>query len=219
MGWIALFVIGLAAFGLMAALGVPRALASFTGAALMFGGAGYALQQNAALPGQPVRAGTATVEIDPGFVAFRGVIMPAAASNPAILAADNQLRAGNTEAATQGLLGAIAHRPDDAALWTALGSVLVAHDGGQVSPAAQSAFRRAIDLAPDQPGPPFFLGMAYVQAGDLAVARQAWQAALKLAPRDASYRADIARRLVLIDRLLEMRAGRPSPAAVAPKPR
>jgi cytochrome c-type biogenesis protein CcmH len=217
MGWIALAVIGFAAFGLMWALGVPRSLVSFTGAALMFGAAGYALQQNATLPGYPVQANARTIDVDPGLVAFRGAIMPAAAGNAAILAADSQLRAGSSEAAAQGLLGAVRREPDNAALWTALGSVLVAHDGGQISPAAQSAFRRAIDLAPDQPGPPFFFGMAYVQAGDLAVARQAWLVALRVAPRDAPYRADIARRLVLIDQLLAMRAGSVHPAPDAPR--
>ena len=218
MGWIALAAIGLAAFGLMWTLGVPRSLASFTGAALMFGAAGYALHQNASLPGRPVEANARTIDVDPGLVAFRNAIMPAAAGNAAILAADNQLRAGNTTAAAQGLLDAVRREPDNAILWTALGNVLVAHDGGQMSPAAQYAFRRAIDLAPDQPGPLFFFGMAYAQGGDLAVAKQAWLAALRLAPGEAPYRSDIARRLVLIDQLLAMRAGTVSPAPATPKP-
>lgn len=216
MGWIALAAIGLASFGLMWALGVPRSLASFSGAALMFGAAGYALQQNAALPGHPVRANAKTIDVDPGLVAFRAAIMPAAAGNAAILAADNQLRAGNSEAATRALLDAIRQQPDNPALWTALGNVLVAHDGGQISPAAQHAFRRAIDLAPDQPGPLFFFGMAYVQAGDLAGAKQAWLAALRLTPNDAPYRDDIARRLVLIDQFLAIQARNVRMAA--PKP-
>ena len=73
-------------------------------------------------------------------------------------------------------------------------------------PTAQFAFRRAFQLAPSEPGPPFFLGMAHVQAGDMAAAKRAWLLALSLAPRDAPYRIDIAEGLVMIDQFMAMQA-------------
>ena len=200
MGWVWLFVIGASAFGILWLAGVTRALATSCGAALLFGAAGYAWQQHASLPGHPVRADSAAIDVDPGLVAFRVAIMPGEPGDAAVLAAaDASLRAGDTAAASRRILDAIKQRPTDAALWAGLGSAVAAHDGGQVSPTAQFAFRRAIALAPEEPGPPFFLGLVYVQTGDMAAAKTAWLRALELAPRDAPYRIGIAERLVMID--------------------
>lgn len=212
MGWLWLFVIGLGAFAVLWFLGVSRALGTITAAALLFGGAGYALQQNAALPGQPVMASAKAIDVDPGLVAFRAAILPASPDTEAILAvADARTRTGDTAAAADALLAAIARRPNDAALWTGLGSAFAAHDGGQMSPAAEFAFRRALQLAPAAPGPPFFLGVAYLQAGDLAAAKRAWLVALRLAPHNAPYRVDIAERLVMIDQFEAMLKARADP--------
>ena len=205
MGWVWLSVIGLGAFALLWSMGVSRALATIAAAALLVGGAGYALQQRASLPGQPVTAGAKAIDVDPGLVAFRAAILPASPETEAILAvADDRTRTGDTAAAADALLAAIARRPDDAALWTGLGSTFAAHDDGRVSPAAEFAFRRAFELAPRAPGPPFFLGVAYLQAGELASAKRAWLVALRLAPRDAPYRVEIAERLVRIDQFEAM---------------
>lgn len=208
MGWVIMAAIAVVAYAGLRLRGVPRALDSFVAAALLLGAAGYALQQQASLPGRPTTAAADAVEIDPGMVAFRGVIMPGVADDARLLAAaDDRLRAGETAAAAQILLEGIARRPNDAALWTGLGSALAAHDGGQLSPAAGFAFRRAWQLAPDQPGPAFFLGLAYIQGGNLDAAKTAWLRALRLTPRDAPWRVDIAERLVLIDEFKAMSAG------------
>lgn len=212
MGWVWLFVIGLGAFALLWFLGVSRALGTIAAAALLFGGAGYALQQNAALPGQPVKASAKAIDVDPGLVAFRSAILRASPETEAILAvADARTRTGDTTAAADALLAAIARRPNDAALWTGLGSTFAAHDGGQMSPAAEFAFRRALQLAPTAPGPPFFLGVAYLQAGDLAAAKRAWLVALRLTQPDAPYRVNIADRLVMVDQLDAMLKARAVP--------
>lgn len=211
MGWVWLFVIGLAAFGLLWLGGVSRSLAMLSAAALLVGGAGYGVQQNAALPGSPASSEQRRIDIDPGLVAFRSAIMPTDPEDTATLAAaDDRLRGGDTAGAVQLLLDAVARQPDRAALWTGLGSVLTFHDAGRLSPAAYNAFRRGIALAPDLPGPAFFLGLAYLQGGDLAAAKQAWLQALALSPTDAPYRLLIAERLVMIDRLVQ--AAAPSPA-------
>ena len=207
MGWAWATAIGIAVMGLLWLVPATRRIAGFVGAALLFGGAGYALLQHASLPGHPVRADVERIAIDPSLAAFRQVVMPASAADQAILGnADDRLRNGDTTGAVEELLTAIQHRPNDAALWTGLGSALAAHDGGGVSPTALYAFRRAFRLAPNAPGPPFFLGLAYVQSGDLAATKRAWLQALALAPRDAPYRVNIAERLVMIDQFEAMKA-------------
>ena len=207
MGWGWLVAIGLAAFAALWFGGVSRSLFMLTAATLLVGSAGYALQQNAALPGSPASPDIRRIDVDPGLVAFRSTIMPTVPADTATLAsADDRLRTGDTAGAAQILLDAVARQPGNAALWTGLGGALVAHDDGQMSPAARHAFGRAFQLGPDQPGPPFFIGMAFVQGGDLAAAKRAWLQALALAPRDAPYRVLIAERLVMIDQFLAMQA-------------
>lgn len=211
MGWLWLVAIGLGAFALLWFGGVPRALASFIGAALLLGGTGYAVQNQASLAGKPVRANAQGIDVDPGMVAFRAAIMPAPRDEVAILiTADDRVRRGETQSAVDQLRAATDRRPGSSTIWTGLGNALVAHDHGQLSPAAEFAFRRAFQLAPDQPAAPFFLGLAYAQSGRWAAAKRAWLLALSLTPRDAPYRIIIAERLVLLDRIMAMPAARPA---------
>ncbi|MBN8816750.1 MAG: cytochrome C biosynthesis protein [Sphingomonas sp.] len=210
MGWILLLLIGCASITVLWFAGLARGLWMFVASALMLGAAGYAWQQRATLPGHPVEADSKPVEIEGGLVAFREAIMPGKPGDARILtAADDKLREGNTEAAVQVMLDAIARDPGDAVLWAGLGSAVATHDGGQLSPTALFAFRRAMALGPDQPGPPFYLGMAYAQTGDLATAKISWLRALALTPRDAPYRIDIAEQLAMIDQFQAMNANAP----------
>ena len=209
MGWLWLAMIGATVFIGLWSLGIKRELGWAVGAALLIGAAGYAWQQKAGLPGHPVQSDVEKIEVDRGFVAFRSAIMP---GDEAILeAADDKLRAGDATGASQVMIDAIAMQPDNAQLWAGLGGTIAAHDGGQVSPAATFAFRKAVSLAPDAPGPPFLLGLAYLQAGQLPEAQLAWQRTLALTPQDAPYRAAIVERLGLIDQILAMKADRMAP--------
>lgn len=202
MGWLWLVVIGGGAFAVLWLAGVSRKLATISGAALLFGASGYAWQQHASLPGHPVRADAATIDIDPGLVAFRMAIMPSRSGGGALLAAaDERLRNGDSTGATQVILDAIARQPRDPALWAGLGSAVAAHDGGQVSPTAAFAFRRAMELGPTEPGPHFFLGLALVQSRQIAAGKEQLLRALALVPHDAAYRLNIAELLVMIERV------------------
>ncbi len=208
MGWVWLIVIGLSTAGLLWVLGVGRAIWSMVGAALMLGAAGYALQGRPALPGSPAEAASEGIEIDPGIVKLRGAMTGNFTAEAAYLtASDAMLRAGEPEAAVAVMLGGIRKMPKDMSLWTGLGGAIAQHDGGYVSPAALFAFRHAMDLAPKHPAPPFFLGLAYVRAGEFTEARRYWLRALTLTPEDASYRPEIAVRLMLLDRYLALANG------------
>lgn len=204
--------IGVAAFVGLRLTGLSRVYARMALAALMLGGAGYAVQQHSGLAGKPVSAQARVIDVDPGMVAFRAAIMPGDVRSRSILAAtDDRLRRGETIAAVGRLTEALRETPRDAALWTGLGGAIAAHDGGQMSPAAQFAFKRAVQLSPREPGPPFFLGMALIQAGDLPAAKTAWLRALTLTPQGAPYRVDIAERLVMIDQFQAMMDAQPKP--------
>lgn len=208
MGWVVLALVGVAAAVGLWALGLSRRLWSLGGAVLLLGATGYALQGRPMLPAHDVAAESAPIDVDPGLVAFRQIIFDASRADVLALAsADGRLQSGDARAAAQGLARELDQRPGDAVLWTGLGYVLALHDGA-LSPPAKQAFQRAFALQPRAPGPPFFLGMAYVETGEFAAARLAWVEALRLAPADAPYRGDIVERIAAVDQFQRMAAAR-----------
>lgn len=211
-GWLILALLLVAIFGLLVMARVAKPLWGFVGATLMLGAAGYAWQGSPTLAGVP-RAAERKVEA-PDIAAddLRDAIWGRFTYDYAYaVAADGLARAGATQAAVNAVLGGLQGAPNSGRLWTRLGTAILAHDGGQVlSPAARTAFARGIATAPDHPGPYFYYGMALIQTGDLPGAKRAWLAALARTPRNASYREDLAMRLVLLDRLMAMRPTAPA---------
>ena len=65
--------------------------------------------------------------------------------------------------------------PGDAKVWAALGTALVEQDQGQVGPAAEDAFRRALRLDPTALQPRYFLARAEIAAGHADVGLAAWR--------------------------------------------
>lgn len=206
MGWVWLAILGVAAFGALALLKVDRLLWSMVASALMLGAAGYALQGEPNAVGHPARPAVASADDQGDLIELRDRMLGRFTGQAAYLvAADAMTRIGDKRAAVQALLGGIRLAPDSPVLWTGLGTALASHDGDQVSPAALFAFQQAARLAPKQPAAPFFLGLAYIRAGDLEKARGLWARALALTPKSVSYHEDIAVRLALLDRFLAMR--------------
>ena len=199
MGWLTLFLLIGVAFCALVLLGLRRPL-WLAGAALMIGATGYALQGSPALRGQAARPDLNVDPADPGLIALRDQLLGHwTAQGAYVVAADAMTRVGDRRAAVQAVLGGIRRYPDNLLLWVALGSTLAAHDGNRVSPPALFAFHHALRLAPDHPAPPFFLGLAYIRAGEFAKARPLWARAVALSPAEAGYRAQIAERLALLD--------------------
>jgi len=208
-GWIVLAALMAGAFVLLRRLGVPRDLASFVGAALMLGAAGYALQGRPALPGASARPPAQAAELDASLGVLRGDMFGRFMSADTYFAlGDAMTRTGNPRAAVAVYLGAVNAEPDNAALWTSLGAAYAEHDGNRVSPAARFAFDQAMRLAPDHSGPPFFLGIAYVRAGEFRTADRWWRRAYALTPPRVSYRGQIGERLMLLEAFLQSPAGR-----------
>ncbi len=210
MGWLYLALIGIATAALLWRIGIARDLWAFVAAALLLGAAGYALQARPTLVGHPVEPNAEKIDVDPGMVAFREAVFGRFTGEAAYMtASDAMLRSGDSGKATAVLLAGIRAAPTSVTLWTGLGSALAKHDGGQVSPAALFAFRRAARINPRHPGPPFFLGLAYVEAGQFQQARDAWRVALALAPPGISYRPDIESRLATVEQFVA--SGAPPP--------
>lgn len=202
MGWIMLALVGFVSAAVLWLAGVSRSLWSFVGAAMMLGAAGYALQGSPALPGHPVAADAEPIEVDAGLIELRDSMLGRYTAEGAyLIAADGVTRAGDTRSAVKAVLGGINKYPRSLALWTGLGSALSLHDGS-VSPAALYAFKHAAELNPKHPAPPYFLGLAYIRAGEYAVGRPYWAKALELSPPEQPYRKEIAAQLARLDAFL-----------------
>ncbi len=204
MGWLALFSLGIVAAAALVLLRVPRRLWSMIGAALMLGATGYALQGRPMLPGVPASGKAETQVVDPAMVELRTQMFGRYGTESVyLIAADALSQAGSPRYEVDSLLGGIRSTPQSVQLWTALGDALSRHDGGRLSPAATLAFDHARQIEPRHPGPWFFLGVAQFRAGDPLAARRSWRRALSLTAPDAPYRAEVAKRLDLLDRLIE----------------
>ena len=189
MGWLTLALIGVAAAAALVLLRLPRILWPLGGAALMLGAAGYAYQGRPGVPANPVAAEKPSLQLSDAYRKVRGQLFGQFGGETMYFGvSDAALSGGNTEGAARILTGGVDYAPGNAAMWTELGNVIALHDHNRVSPAALIAFRRAIALAPEHPGPPFFLALAYVRGGEADKAAPWLRRAAALTPQDMSYR-------------------------------
>ncbi len=217
MGWVAILVLAaLAGIGLWRFGRLPRAALELLGAALLLGLAGYAWQGSPGLAGSPkpppVDEGASTAQIEK-LPEFKTVSVGSSAD--ILAAADGLITRGMPSYAVAIVKAGLNRNPRDADLWVGLGNALVVHGDGMMSPAAQLAFERAAKIAPDHPGPPFFMGLAYAHPGvdapalvsregapgdrgQIDRAEQVWRDLLRRAPADAPWRADLEQRLATI---------------------
>lgn len=227
MTWVFILLIAVVVWGVMAfVLKLPRTGWEITAAALLFGISGYALQ------GHPGQAGAPQAPVENAKLADQTLIKERQQMGAAfgqgqswLILADALTRQGQYGAASDVLRKAIEKSPQDADLWVALGNALVGHTDGVITPAAQFAFQKAANIAPDHPGPPFFMGLALAQSGRLAEARTLWAQLLVRSPADAPYRPDLEARLARLDSIIAEQAqmqggmtGAPPAAAPGAKP-
>jgi cytochrome c-type biogenesis protein CcmH len=186
MGWLFLFILFAASLGGLWLLGVRGGLLKAVAAALLVGGAGYALQGNPNLPGAPANA-SASLDVVPlteARHAFFGQFSPEESwlRMSEALASD-----GKTEDSVGLLQNAVRRYPGSAQLWIGLGNALVDHARG-LTPPAELAYQRAAEAAPGHPAAPFFYGLALARSGDRQGAVEIWKRILARAPPDASWR-------------------------------
>lgn len=204
-GYLTLALFGLLAFSALVIFRLPRVLWSIAGAALFLGAAGYAWQGRPGLAAHPATPTTEPIAVEPGVIALRDRMIGRYTADTAyVMASDAMLRTGDTAAATQVVLGGIRAIPGSYIMWTQLGTNLALHDGNQMSPPALAAFRQAIRLAPRHPAPVYYMGLAYVRAGNLPAARPLWKRAALLSAPGSDYGKEIVRQLIMLDRVLAL---------------
>ena len=204
MTWV--WIIGLAGASfllLTLVLKAPRQGWEAIAAALALGIAGFASQASIALPGAPKEAQQQTDKSGAALIEARRELASESAMpnqpNRWMIIADALSRNGQFGDAAGVVLGAVEKDPKNADAWLSLANNLVAHADGNLTPAAQYAYRRAAIANPQHPGPPFFLGLALADSGKLAEGRALWADLLARTPADAPFRADLAERLQRLD--------------------
>ncbi len=213
MTWLAVAILGVAAFALAAfALRAPRPTWQLLGSALMLGLAGYALQGTPKQPGSPK---TAIDKLTGDPAALVNARRQLAGDGPVagdrwVMIGDALARNGQYADAAGVLLGATEHDPNNGEAWLALANALVAHAEGALTPPASYAFTRAATASPEAPGPPFFLGLALAQSGKLDEGRAKWAQLFARTPANAPWRADLAARLAQLDAYIAAQRGAPA---------
>ena len=186
MGWVILLALISLGIGGLRLLGVRGGGLTAGAAALLVGAAGYALQGSPNLRGAPARGTEAgdSFPLTQARHAFFGHFTPAESW---LRMSEALARDGKSEDAVGILENAVKRYPGDAQLWIGLGNALVDHAHG-MTPAAELAYRRAEEMMPGYPGPPFFYGLALARSGDREGAVKIWRGILATAPPGATWR-------------------------------
>ena len=196
-GWAILILLFAAAILALRLLGLRGSLLQFGAAALLLGGAGYALQGKPGVAGSP-RA-TRSSEPPIPLTNFRHAFFGQFTGAESWLRMSEALASrGNTKDAVGVLTSAVREHPGDSSLWVGLGNALVDHSKG-LTPASAFAFRRAAELAPGHPAPPFFMGLALARSGDREGALALWKGVLGDAPADAAWRPMIEEAIAVLE--------------------
>ena len=105
------------------------------------------------------------------------------------------IEAGRSAEAVEALAFAAGQLPPSADMQVLLGTALLAHAEGVMTPAARLALGRASALDPQHPAPPYFLGLSYLQAGQPGEALRVWRELAARTPAGAPWSADLARKI------------------------
>lgn len=207
MSWLPIIVLAVLTFALAVfALKLPRTLWMLFGSALLFGLAGYALQGQPGLAGAPAAAveqedaGTGELLVSARREFYTAGAMP----SRFVVTADAFTRRGQHEQAANFLRNAVEDNPRDGEAWLALGNALVEHADGRLTAAALYAYSEAEKVDPANPAPTYFLGLAFLRAGEPGKTLALWGELLDQAPEDADWRAPLEARLERLKALLGM---------------
>ena len=186
MGWIILLVLMALSACALWLLRVRGPALTASAAALLLGGAGYALQGSPNLPAAPAQ-GMEARDIFPLTQARHAFFGDFSPEESWLRMSEALARDGKSEDAVGILENAVKRYPGSSELWIGLGNALVDHGRG-MTPAAELAYKRAEEAAPGYPAPPFFYGLALARSGDREGALKLWRGILAKAPPKASWR-------------------------------
>jgi len=186
MGWIVLLLLVAISLGVLWLLRVRGGLLTASAAALLLAAVGYAVQGSPDLPGSRAEFGDThdLLPLTDARHAFFGYFTPAESW---LRMSEALARDGKSEDSVGILENAVKRYPGDPQLWIGLGNALVDHARG-LTPPAEFAYKRAEQLAPGYPAPPFFYGLALARSGDRQGALTLWRQILKTAPANAEWR-------------------------------
>ncbi len=207
-GWLFIMLFALLTLGLLWRFArLDRNGLQFVASALLLAMAGYAWQGRPGLAGSPKRAAGSASVPDSQFTQMRRDLLGRFDSADSWLAmAEAYQRDGETAEGAMMIRQGLKQHPRDADLWVGYGNALVIHGDGMMSPAAQLAFQRAAEIAPDHPGPKFFFGLALAQGGRFDEAERIWRDLLASAPPSAAWRSAIERQLQALQQARAMQA-------------
>ncbi|MFA6218239.1 MAG: tetratricopeptide repeat protein [Erythrobacter sp.] len=205
MSWVPILALAALTFvGAVFLLKLPRPVWMLFAAGLLFGLAGYAMQGS---PGLPAAAAVGTVDQSAQtgelLVQARREFYPEGQSpSRFVVTADAFARRGQFDQAASFLRNAVLENPNDGEAWLALGNALVEHAEGQLTAAALYAYSRAEQVQPGSPAPTYFVGLAFLRAGQPGQTRAVWAELLAKAPEDAPWRPALAERLARLEALM-----------------
>lgn len=213
MGWVIIVALALAVgIAIWRFAKFDRAALQLLAAALLLALAGYSWQGRPGLEGRPKPPPARERLPDSEFAATRENMLgrfDRAASWLTI--AESYHRSGQTRNAVGIIRAGLRQEPEDADLWVGLGNALVIHVDGLMTPAAELAFRKASQLAPDHPGPRFFYALALAQGGQFDEAERLWRVLLESAPAGAEWRVMVEERLQALQQARAMGQGAAPP--------
>jgi len=186
MGWAILLLLVVLALGSLWTLKVRAGLLKATAAALLVGASGYALQGRPGLAGSPAEASEARDAL-PLTEARHAFFGPSTLAESWLVTSEALAREGRVADSILILQNAVKRYPRDAQLWIGLGNALVDHGHG-LTPPAELAYARAVEVAPANPAPTFFHGLALARSGDREGAIGLWMQILQHAPKGAAWR-------------------------------
>lgn len=200
--WISALLALVVVAGLILAARPARGALYLIGVAMLIGLAGYAWQGSPGLAGSPTTPDAHKRGGDTLFAHERKIWLETVGPDASQLdGADNMIGNGSPDYAVGLLRAMLSREPDSMMLWLGLGNALQAQAQGALTPPAHYAFERAAKVAPDHPAPAYFLGLAYLQMGDVEGAEATWRALLAKAPADAPWRDKLAVRIALLEHL------------------
>lgn len=205
MSWVPILALAALTFvGAAFLLKLPRPVWMLFAAGLLFGLAGYALQGSPGQPASPARpAVDQSVKTGELLVQARREFYPEVQlPSRFVVTADAFARRGQFDKAANFLRNAVLENPNDGEAWLALGNALVEHAEGQLTAAALYAYSRAEQVQPGSPAPTYFVGLAFLRAGQPGQTRALWTELLARAPADAPWRPALAERLARLEALM-----------------
>jgi cytochrome c-type biogenesis protein CcmH len=194
-GWIVMLLLAAAVMlGLWRWLRRDLGAMQFVGAAMLLALAGYAWQGQPGLAGAP----KAQVEAEPlpptDFAQLRRPLLGEFDGAGTFLTmSDAMISSGNTLAAVRTLRNQLDKTPRDMDLWLGLADALIQHAGGMLTPAAEMAFNRAAQVAPDHPAPRFFYALALARMRQFDAADQFLQQVLDMPQTSETWRTYVGR--------------------------